>query len=421
MLIIAVLIQLLVLAEMRYRMRGFTPQEAFGWFLWLSQVVYLNGDWIYGPQYNPSGWETYSYLHHPEGQIIYYGSIILILWISTIGVGRLTGTTAGISDSLNALRNQARKYDTIFKVLVGSIIGAQWIFLNWSIAWHNNQYLAMTGQGSMWIEGPAVVAIQSIAGMTGFISAFYLANNLSQRGGPKPFVWAILFAWNICFSVAACSRASFAILMVFTLLMHLISDKKNNVRTLILTATAIYLLFCALAGRGIGEFGLGSIPTILSAPFEGESNGAVEVVGSIFQGVFITGDGNEFRADFPAIYKILSFSPFPSAIDNFPAYREQYAMPLSAFVPMSGYTEVIAFGPAYFIFLWGFVAILMRKILLSQKKIGLLYIIVSATVLFFLIQGGTYPVRNFFRPLLFAYILTIYLSSRKGAAILKKI
>ncbi|WDF72871.1 hypothetical protein [Novosphingobium sp. KACC 22771] len=421
MLIIALLIQLLVLAEMRYRMRGFTPQETFGWFLWLSQIVYLNGDWIYGPQYNPGGWETYSYLHHPETQIIYYGSIILVLWVSTIGVGRLTGTTAGISESLTALRDQARKYDTVFKFLVGSIIGAQWVFLNWPVAWYNTQYLAMTGQGSMWIEGPAVVAIQSMAGMTGFISAFYLANNLSQRGGPIPFVWLVLFVWNICFSVAACSRASFAILMVFTLLMHLVSDRKSNARTLILTAAAIYLLFCALAGRGAGEFGLESIPTILIAPFEGESNGAVEVVGSIFQGVFITGDGNEFRADFPLIYKILSFSPLPSTIDGFPVYREQYEILLSAFVPMSGYTEIIGFGVGYLIFLWGFVAILMRKLVLSQKKIGLLYFILSCTVLFFLIQGGTYPIRNFFRPLLFAYLITVYLSRRKGAKVLMKI
>ena len=412
MITLILFIQFSILLEMRFRLRGFTPQEAMSWFFFVSQIVYINGDLIYNSDYVSSGWETYSYVSYPSFQIYYYGGIVLLLYASTFGVSNATTASGTVFSEMRSLRERSQRFDNIFKAGVGVIIIVHLVLAKWDIVWYNHDYLLMNGPAGVKSTEAIGRGLMSLLSISGFISAFFLAQNLTNRQANIPIIWLMFFGWQMLFFFGASARIPFAMLAFFTVFYGFFSERRQPIVLTAFGVSTLFLLICALSGRGNGEFGISAVGTIFLTALGPRTNLLATVLGSVFQGIFITGDGNLYNPPIEDLYKILSFSPLPSFIDDFQSINYRSEPTLSPFVPMSGFSEILKFGPLYFIFFWGFNLLTFRTLLVRRKELGVFYFFASLILIFFNIQGQTYQLRSIFRQIFYIYLISIYISNR---------
>jgi len=408
--------QLALILNMRQRLKGFNPSEMASWFLWFSQIVYINGDFFLSGSTDGAHWQTYSYIHHPERLIIYYTCVVTMFCVSTIGLRQLSTSVSELRQSLLAIIRRVAVFEPFLAGLILTIICAQMAVLQWNIILSNNTYLLMGSYDATTLDRSTGSLLQSCAGYSAMISAMFLAVSVSRKFSPYSFVWVAAFTWQLAIAVAGCSRSGAMMLGIFIIFSSLFSQRARPFRQLTLVLCAVWLYCSALAGRGQGQFGLTALPGILASPLQLEGGQWLNMLSSIFQGAFITGDGLDFTANFNPIYKILSFSPFPSAIDNFSTYLALYEIRLHAFVPMGAQTEVIFFGPAYTALFWGTIFFLCRNLIKNKPYLGIFYYFSTSFFLVTFMTTGAYPTRNVYRTFILLLIFGLILASRNRKA-----
>jgi hypothetical protein len=407
-----------LIMEMRRRLKGFNPPEAASWFLWASQIVYLNGDFFFNANHKTAPWATYSYLYHPERLVIYYTCAIVMFSLSTIGLKRLNTSIGELRQSMLAIMQRVVVFQPLLAGVILTCIAIQMAVLRWDIVMNNSTYLLLGSYDATKVGKSLGSLVQSAVGYSAIVSAMFLAVSVSRRFSAFTFVWIIAFTWQLTIAVAGCSRSGAMIVGIFIIFSSLFAQKRQLVRQMLLALCAGWLYCSALGGRGLGEFGLTALPSILASPIHLEGGQWINMLSSIFQGAFITGDGLDYTADFNPIYKMLSFSPLPSAIDNFSFYLSLYEIRLHAFVPMGAQTEVIFFGPAYTALFWGTLFFLCRHLIQNKPHLGIFYYFSTAFFLVTFMVTGAYPTRNVYRTFILLVILGVILArrARKTAA-----
>ena len=408
--------QLALILEMRRRLRGFNPPEAASWFLLLSEIIYLNGDFFFGATHATAPWATYSYLNHPERLIIYYTCAVVMFSASTIGVRQLNTSIGELRQSMLVIMQKVVVFEPFLAGLVLTLIAMQMAVLHWDIILNNNTYLLIASAEATKVGKPFGSLLQSGVGYSAIISAMFLAVSVNRRFSAYSFAWLAAFGWQLTLAVSGCSRSGAMILSIFIIFSSLFAQRSHPLRQTLLALCAVWLYCSALAGRGLGEFGLTALPGILAAPLQLEGEQWINMLSSIFQGAFITGDGLDYTADFNPIYKMLSFSPFPSAIDNFSTYLALYEIRLSAFVPMGAQAEVIFFGPAYTALFWGTLFFLCRTLIQNKRYIGIFYYFSTTFFLVTFMSSGAYQTRNVYRTFILLLIIGLVLANRNRKA-----
>jgi hypothetical protein len=408
--------QLALILEMRRRLKGFNPPEAASWFLWFSQIIYINGDLFTGSDSAAARWMTYSYLNHPERLVIYYTFAIIMFSCSTLGMSRLSTSISELRQSMLAIIRRAAVFEPYMAGIVVVVLVTQMAILNWDVVLSNHTYLLLGSWEATKVDKSIGALVLSMAGASSLLSSMFLAISLSRRFNAYTIVWSAAFSWQLAFSVAASSRASAMLVGIVVIFSSLFAKRASPLRQVALLLCAGWLYCSALGGRGHGHFGLTAIPEILASPLELQTKQWLEMLASVFQGAFITGDGLDFTANFNPIYKMLSFSPLPSVIDHFSTYLALYEIRLNAFVPMGAQTEVVFFGPGYTALFWGTLFFLCRTLIKNKPYIGIFYYFGSLFFLITFMQTGAYPTRSVYRTFFLLLIFGMALANRNRNA-----
>ncbi|WP_139062224.1 hypothetical protein [Ochrovirga pacifica] len=160
----------------------------------------------------------------------------------------------------------------------------------------------------------------------------------------------------------------------------------------------------ALQGRQKYQQGISQIPRNISLI---QSTGMDEIkfyARNIFGGAWVFSEAKDMNGDYPEKYKVLSFSPFPSSIDNFSSYLK-YQNRISVFEPYSANVEVYHFGGGYILLYFLILLIglsLLNKTIKENRFIG--YLMALPAYLFF-IAYQQYPLRSNFRYFFISIIL----------------
>lgn len=412
MIYLLLVFQFALIYEMRRRLQGFNAPEVASWYLWISQIVYLNGDFFLAGSAT-GNWETFSYIHHPERLIFYYTCVVVMFSLSTFKVGRLNTSISELRQSMQVIMEKVVAFQPLMAGIITVLIVTQMAVLNWDIVLGNSTYLLLASFEATKVGKGAGTLIQSCVSYSSLISAMFLAISVNRRFSPTAMIWFVAFLWQVCFQIAGCSRSGAMFTAIFIIFDGLFAKRTRVVRTVALVVAAVWFYSAALAGRGFGEFGLTALPGILASPLYLEGQEWVNMVSSICQGAFITGDGLDYTANFNPIYKMLSFSPFPSAIDHFSSYLDLYQIRLSAFVPMGAQTEVIFFGPLYTALFWGTIFALCRSLVKNKAYLGIFYHFSSAFFMAIFMSSGAYPTRNVYRTFFLLLVIGLVMANRR--------
>jgi len=197
--------------------------------------------------------------------------------------------------------------------------------------------------------------------------------------------------------------------------------RRNRLTAALPIALGALFYFGALVGRGSGEHGLSTIPRYFYLnEYRLISDYYIVSVYTLFEGVLVTAQASMISGDHPTIYKILSFSPLPGALDGFAAIRDSMQIRISVNVPIGSWSETLMFGPAYFAALS---AIVLMLVLLNAYIVHVvaprIAIAFSMATTFFLVFSNAYPLRNSLRYILvlaIAHALAIVWIMRRGSS-----
>jgi hypothetical protein len=220
------------------------------------------------------------------------------------------------------------------------------VTLNWSIVWHNNQYLAMADP-DVALRNHRLGILFGLVRTVGLLSTVACALNLARGNKREAWIFAALLSFPLLYELGAHSRVAAAFPLIFVLTLHA-TDRKNFFAVKIAGVVGC-LVFVALGlfGRGLFDHGLITIPRTVEVTFADMPTASEEVITNIFEGSTTVAESLNLSADFGEPYKVLSFMPTPSFVDGFSDIQESYVHRLSYYAPMSGLVEIFDFGTPF--------------------------------------------------------------------------
>jgi hypothetical protein len=226
------------------------------------------------------------------------------------------------------------------------------------------------------------------------------------------------------------SGSRFSAVILLCLSVYFVIHGQGFAKFFKLASCVLVALLCfssALYARGQGDFGIGMIPDFLYGGVVTFPSAIGSFYISITSGTMLAAMALTIGGSYPAAYKILSFSPFPSSLDGF-VLSDQVRIDL--YTPFPALAEAYLFGMEYFIgylLIWGILSYHCGKMYArfsSQKILGSnagLLLLMSAPIIFIYFLSTQYPIRNSMK-LIIGMVVILYLfnalSSRaKGARV----
>jgi hypothetical protein len=394
---ITLVIEALLLVSVARRIRPLTAPVIVMCYIVLSQAAFTCADWFgYSPGYAGA---ILSYSWNRDTGVIVYFFLFAIAYASTLGI-----RIAGARDFARA----ATQIDIAARLLdrhAGPILGVLWVSavvqiaaLDPSALWWNGRYLLLKSDASLVFHAPITRIVFGTAQLAGMASVLLATFGLLRRKwilvllATPPAFWALLLA------LASSSRSAVVLVAIPGVVAWMVGGRgRIALLTSSILASALVLV-AVIMGRQNGEFGISSIPKILSLPF-GSPEQTSRFFLNVAQGIFSTTDAISIPATHNEIYKVLSFSPLPASLDGFDTALRLYEIRLHPFVPMSAIAEAYHFGWIYTALL-GMVFFCAFRASVRAYTNFWAYLITTPLVVFLFIQAGAYPVRNIFRQML---------------------
>lgn len=331
-----------------------------------------------------------------------YAAILSLYWISFL-------TTPAGGSQREVGEYFSAKRDTL--LLVASMLMAisaiaHISVINLSAIINNNTYLFMASSAALAVVNPATILLQASSSLLGLLSFALFGLALSSRARLPSFILLAPCTWYLAFQLGGHSRYAFVYCGITAIILIFGKKKRLGIMFLLLAAAA---LINALAGRGTGPQGLAHIGDIFKYLDEFQYATGVAALLNIFEGVYVQGESFRFlnTANYPELYKILSFSPLPSAIDGFRTRALPLQIRLNTYVPMGATGEVILFGTFYVALYWSFVFWAYRRVLATMRsRRFLLFTFLFCIFLLCTLLQFAYPVRWVFRFYVFILLLS---------------
>lgn len=388
----------LALALSRY---GFAPFPTLALvYLTMSQislVLVVNEIWEYPfLQYYTRG----GYIDYFARVIFIYTGVsiaIMLFFAREIASGKSQKIRLPKID-LMILQKRIGPFNAGFGAFVVIYLFVLSMLLDWSIVWSNSTYLLMTRPVAViTVKGAGFVL--SILPFVGILCAVVSAINLSI-GRKAPAIGFLFIALLVTlYYIAAHQRVALLPSVAFFVVLSVVGQKPYYLLRGMAGALAVISQASALSGRGSGSHGIVSIPDAFTGIAQADLGGLLSgLMLNVTEGIFVLSEAFTRSPTYPFIYKILSFSPFPSAIDNFATVNVLYQQRLTRYVPLSGLAEAYFFGPAFLaalIVMFWIGLTIYRKVIRRNQYIGLAVglLLVLATVTIF-----AYPLRNALKP-----------------------
>jgi hypothetical protein len=131
------------------------------------------------------------------------------------------------------------------------------------------------------------------------------------------------------------------------------------------------------------------------------------MVSNIFMGGSVFAEGYIMRAEYNSIYKILSFSPFPSFIDGFNQIRENEEIRITEFAPLNAYAEVYGFGWFYLLAFIIFYAAFTRQMQSQIARGGFAATLLLVLFVYLQFRLQQYSLRTSLRLMYLLYVLLL--------------
>lgn len=301
-------------------------------------------------------------------------------------------------------------------VLVFLFAAYHFHILDKSIIYNSSEYLLMSSAKAVNEKTQFNLFIQSSHKLVGVISLFLLGSAIVRRRYFDAIVLVLPCIWFYLFQIGAHSRFS-AVNAASFAFPFLYSEKRahKSIGMLFIIISVLNIL-SSLSGRGSNIQGFASISNYFNDALAISQTEFVEVLGNIFEGVFVQAEGFYYNEhQYATRYKITALSPLPSFLDGYADLIKWDQIRLHKYVPMSATTEVRLFGPA-FLFIYFLIATYSYSIIFyffrRKKQIAFTASLIIFTLACYL--QFTYPTRNVFRffyLVIFFYFIDAIISS----------
>ncbi|MBZ9937884.1 hypothetical protein LB518_16410 [Mesorhizobium sp. BR1-1-16] len=293
------------------------------------------------------------------------------------------------------------------------------LILDWSIVWSNSVYLLMTRPNDV-VTVSGVGFLLSLMPFAAILAAVLAAINISLSRTAWGIFFGVVALMGTFYYIGAHQRVALLPPVAFFVVLSVVGRRTHLFLRSLSAVLAVFSLTSALAGRGSGTHG---ISTIFDAFVRAVGSDLLDTASSLMlnltEGIFVVAESLVGEPVYPLLYKILSFSPLPSVIDNFQSISRVSQVRITRYVPYSGYVELYNFGIvfllAFVLFFWISIRI-YKNVLKRNQYIGLAC---GFLILLGLIQLFAYPLRNGLKPLWIADIVGVgallYYRGRKTA------
>ncbi len=190
-------------------------------------------------------------------------------------------------------------------------------------------------------------------GIVGVVSAAILYLGLNSRSRLTVLFATTCFLYVALFQLVSHSRWLIVQLVILLVLLQADRRLKNGSLSVILLLTIPFFYLIALQARSATELGVDAVFNVSLSNYSYVD--LINILANIFSGGLVFSEAAGLSAaDYSIQYKILSFSPVPSAIDGFHAYRSEEAR-INIYAPFSAIVEAYRFGPFGLATLFGLV------------------------------------------------------------------
>jgi hypothetical protein len=414
MLMLAILLELFAIVDLRLRLKIFSAVEVCCWFILASQLIYMFSSFF---GYHPSQWAIHSSGTTLRSDLLVYFFIFVVFYLSTIGHTVRGAAGTSYAREIRDLMRRASSYEGFMIAIVYLVVILFVLLVRPSVLWADNYRQALTDP-SAYVSAVGL-KVRPWANLSAIISGFFFALNLAllrqkKNAGMLALIWLPPLLFEVAWMVAATSRASILPFVAIGITLIIVSTYSRLLIAAVMLPLAYLCWSSALAGRNGDFFGIAAIPYLLTLPFTSTEFKQSDLILNIFQGVFITCEGLEWKVTFPTIYKLLSFSPLPSLIDGFDSILDTDQVRLNYYVPMPGIAEAYLFGPVYFMVFLLTYAAAFRYVLHNRSRVGIAYVFSSLLLIMSFVSANAYPVRNTYRQALLALLLCFVAKLYRG-------
>nr|WP_314259172.1 hypothetical protein [uncultured Devosia sp.] len=388
-------IEVLLLIKARRRIHVLSVFDLIALYIMACQLAYYLAPFMPIVDINAAG-QLRSHLHFNDEGLLLYFWIFVCCHAATLGL-----TIAPAQDAIGvgrqAIARQERWLGPVLLTCVGLAL-VNMASIDGEALWYNNRYLMLSSTTGLAIDNGVTALVQALSLFIGVIAGFGLVVAMCNGRRGLALGFAIVVLWYLLMGLANAGRAAAVYCFVIAAVAGVMAQRHRAAVVVGAVGLALLALLMALSGRASGEFGIAVLPGTFTATIAAAPELLLAVFGNLTQGIFVTNDGFLLNPQHPELYKLLSFSPLPSALDGFDEIRRIQGVRLHDWVPMSAITEVIAFGPLHAAAAMLSLMLGMRLSLLAAGRGHVLVSVLAGTWIFLIfVQASAYPLRNVFR------------------------
>jgi hypothetical protein len=257
------------------------------------------------------------------------------------------------------------------------------------------------------------IIIQNIS-LIGLIASVCIAGYIGKKISISKLICSFVFVYSFFFQIINLSRWAPLYLILLSLFLLLRNQGRDKLKARLLCLFSIVIYFLIIMGRDSESFGFSSIFAIDLSGLESLQVLLINLIGNIFGGVIVFAHTlTLWPAKYPILYKLLSFSPLPSFIDNFSSIRDAQVR-INVYGPYNSIAEAYWFGANYFVVFNAFVATCVYYVERFWWKVKNLnkgiykgyFAFFLMTFAFFMINQ--YPLRNSLRWLVLSLLISLW-------------
>lgn len=386
-----------------WRRSGFIPYpHGFMLYLLVGQIVLaLHANHIIEYSF-VRVFSTYAYIFHYNEMFFLLSAMFFSLVVC------VPNAKVSIREQVKLIRVSST---VLYTIIIGIIIfeATYALIIRWDVVWYNTTYLQMTSEDVLVSQNSLTRTIQQLFALVGLAAVGMTVFVISVRKWLLAAILIPIATWHVLYSLAAHSRVVTLYLGIAAILTFLLT--RNRIVPVILAVAALLVTASVLWGRITDFHGFSSLPMFWVNIQRYFDVIGFEIVGNLFEGMFVTSEYFSRGFRYANIYKILSLSPLFSFIDGFDQVRETYEVKLQYWVPNSAVSEVLSFGVPYIIVYFSaqIIAGYMSARLMIRRP-GLLALLVNSYIFFSSIQQFAYSTRTVFRSFIYTIVLCLILN-----------
>lgn len=304
--------------------------------------------------------------------------------------------------------------------VVPVFVGYSFIFfhafdIDWRLVWANSQYLLLVVPGSAGISNVVASIAHNSLAFIGVIFAFLIPFFVKNKKSIYVAFLVFAVAYVQLIKLAQFSRWApiiFGVLMASYVLFLSGERRWWRIKSSFMVAVVWYSFIVVVQGRSNALQGVvGVVDVVFSAKtYANAWDSVLFSILNVFGGFFITAHSLGFPTEYSSLYKALSFSPLPGALDGWGDVVGQTGL-VNGFTPFNGAAELYQFGIYYTLMYVIYLYVCLYVIVRAGMK-GYFFRFILTSLCFFVLTifFQFYPIRNSIKLMTLALIIVSVVS-----------